>query len=170
LHSTQLSATVCHETFHADDTLMSDQTFTPRDADFESRIRDSFARQRMMHLLGAELAVVRPGVVEIALPFRAELTQQHGYLHAAAVAAIADSACGYAALSLMEPGREVLAVEFKVNFLAPAAGERFVAAGRVLRPGRTLTVCAADVYAEENGSRKRIAVMQGTMTASRRDS
>ena len=138
----------------------------PRDPDFEARVRDSFARQRMMRTLGAELLAVRPGEVEIALPFRDDLTQQHGYLHAAAVTAVADSACGYAALTLMEPGREVLSVEFKVNLLAPAAGERFVAVGRVLRPGRTLTVCAGEVHAERDGERALIAVIQATMIGS----
>ena len=140
-------------------------SFPPRDPDFEARVRASFARQPMMRTLGAELAAVRPGEVEIALPFRAELTQQHGYLHAAAVTAVADSACGYAALSLIAPGRDVLAVEFKVNLVAPAAGERFVAAARVLRPGRTLTVCAAEVHADRDGARVLVAVMQATMIA-----
>lgn len=119
----------------------------------------------MMHTLGARLAAVRPGEVEIALPFHNALTQQHGYLHAAAVTAIADSACGYAALSLMEPGREVLSVEFKINLVAPAKGEHFVAVGRVLRPGRTLTVCTAEVHAEQDGASTLIAVMQATMIA-----
>lgn len=145
---------------------MDIRTFEPRHADFETRVRDSFARQRMMRLLGADLTAVRPGQVEITLPFRSDLTQQHDYLHAAAVAAIADSACGYAALTLMEPGMEVLAVEFKINLLAPAVGERFVALGRVLRPGRTLTVCAADVQAVQGGRSKLIAAMQATMIAS----
>ena len=120
----------------------------------------------MMRTLGAGLLAVRPGEVEIAVPFRDDLTQQHGYLHAAAVTAVADSACGYAALTLMEPGREVLSVEFKVNLLAPAAGERFVAVGRVLRPGRTLTVCAGEVHAERGGERALIAVIQATMISS----
>ena len=120
----------------------------------------------MMRLLGAELAAVRAGQVEIILPFRDDLTQQHDYLHAAAVTAIADSACGYAALTLMEPGLEVLSVEFKINLLAPAAGSRFVAVGRVLRPGRTLSVCAAEVRAEVSGTGKLIAAMQATMIAS----
>lgn len=141
-------------------------TFEPRDPDFEARVHDSFARQRMMRTLGADLAAVRPGEVEIALPFQDDLTQQHGYLHAAAVTAVADSACGYAALSLMEPGREVLSVEFKVNLLAPAAGERFRAVGRVVRAGRTLSVCAAEVYAEQGGASKLIAMMQATMIVS----
>ena len=140
--------------------------FEPRDPDFETRRRDSFAQQQMMRTLGANLKVVCPGQVEIGLTFRDDLTQQHGYLHAAAVTAIADSACGYAALTLMEPGHEVLTVEFKVNLLAPAAGERFVAVGRVLRPGRRLTVCSAEVHAERGGASKLIAGMQATMIAS----
>lgn len=139
--------------------------FEPRDPDFEARVRDSFAHQSMMRLLAAELTTVRPGRVEIALPFRGDLTQQHGYLHAAAVTAIADSACGYAALTLMAPGLDVLSVEFKVNLLAPAAGKRFIAIGRVIRPGRTLTVCAADVHSEKNGRSKLVAAMQATMIA-----
>ena len=144
---------------------MNTCAFDPRDAGFEARVRDSFARQRMMRLLGADLTAVRPGQVEITLPFRGDLTQQHGYVHAAAVTAIADSACGYAALTLMGPQSEVLSVEFKVNLLAPGAGDRFVAVGRVLRPGRTLTVCSAEVHAEQDGGRKLIAVMQATMIA-----
>lgn len=144
---------------------MNSPTFELRDPDFEARVRSSFARQRMMHLLGAHLTAMRPGQVEITLPFRGDLTQQHDYLHAAAVTAIADSACGYAALTLMRPGLEVLSVEFKVNLLAPAAGERFIAVGTVIRPGRTLTVCAADVHAEQSGERKLVALMQATMIA-----
>jgi uncharacterized protein (TIGR00369 family) len=140
-------------------------TFEPRDSDFEARIRESFARQGMMRVLGAALVAVRPGEVEIALPFRADLTQQHGYLHAAAVTAFADSACGYAALTLMAPGREVLSVEFKVNLLAPAAGERFLALGRVVRAGRTLTVCTAEVQAEQGGVSTLVAMMQATLIA-----
>jgi uncharacterized protein (TIGR00369 family) len=142
---------------------MTPSAFDPVDPDFEARVRASFVRQRIMQAFGAELTEVRPGEVEIALPFRDDLTQQHGYLHAAAVTAVADTACGCAALTLMEPGREVLAVEFKVNFLAPAAGRRFLARGRVLRPGRTLTVCAAEVRAEQEGDRRLVAVMQATM-------
>lgn len=144
---------------------MTISPFEPRNADFEARVRGSFARQQMMRLLGAELTAVRPGQVEITLPFRNDLTQQNNYLHAAAVTAIADSACGYAALTLMEPGLEVLSVEFKINLLAPAAGKRFVAVGEVLRPGRTLSVCAANVHAEQSGGSKLIAAMQATMIA-----
>jgi len=137
----------------------------PPDPAFAARVRDSFAHQAMMRVLGAELVAVRAGDVEIALPFRSDLTQQHGYLHAAAVTAIADSACGYAALTLMRPGFEVLAVEFKVNLLAPAVGQRFLAHGRVLKSGRTLTVCTAEVRAHDADGDQLIAAMQGTMIA-----
>lgn len=116
-----------------------------------------------MTLISAVLARVDPGEVEIQLPFRPDLTQQHGYIHAGVITAIADSACGYAALSLAAVGFEVLSVEFKINLIRPAAGERFAAIGQVLRAGRTLTVTRADVYAESNGESKMIAAMQATM-------
>ena len=140
-------------------------SFLPHDADFATRIRASFGRQQMMRTLGAELRAVRPVEVEIWLPFQDALTQQHGYLHAAAVTAIVDSACGYAALTLMAPGLEVLTVEFKLNLMAPAAGDRFSARGRVLRPGRTLTVCAGEVWSETDGARAAVAAMQATLIA-----
>src|SRR5262245_51753127 len=142
---------------------MPARAFAAPDPGFEVRVRDSFAQQWMMRTLGAELVLVRAGEVEIALPFRSDLTQQHGYLHAAAITAIADSACGYAAFTLMRADSEVLSVEFKVNLLAPAAGRRFLAHARVLKPGRTLTVCAAEVTAQDGGGDKLIAAMQATM-------
>lgn len=151
-------------------------TSTPEDgraepvrSDIEERVRSSFAHQRMMQTLGASLTAVPSGEVEIELPFRDELTQQHGYLHAAAITAIVDSACGYAALTRMPPEMEVLSVEFKVNLLAPGVGDRFVAVGKVVRSGRTLTVCSGEGYAIRNGERKLICVMQATMIAARSD-
>ena len=144
---------------------MPARAFDPPDPGFEARVRGSFAQQAMMRTLGAELVAVRAGEVEIALPFRSDLTQQHGYVHAAAITAIADSACGYAAFTLMRADCEVLSVEFKVNLLAPAAGQRFVAHARVLRPGRTLTVCAAEVRAQHSGGDTLIAAIQATMIA-----
>src|SRR5215217_6221216 len=117
----------------------------PRDPDFERRVRSSFAQQAAMTTLGAVLQRVAPGEVDIGLAFRPELTQQHGFLHAGVVTAVVDSACGYAALSLMEPGVAVLTVEFKVQLLAPARGARFRAAGRVVRAGRTLTVVSGEL-------------------------
>jgi uncharacterized protein (TIGR00369 family) len=137
--------------------------FEPRDAEFEARVRASFARQRAMETLGARLVRVAPGEVEIELAFREDLTQQHGYLHAGVVAAVVDSACGYAALSLAEPGAEVLSVEFKLNLLAPSAGDSFSARARVLRAGRNITVCAGDVYARRAGAEKLVATMLATM-------
>lgn len=120
-----------------------------------------------MELIGAELAEIRPGFITIRLPFRADLTQQHGFLHAGVVTTIVDSACGYAAFSLMPAGASVLTVEYKVNLLSPAKGAWFLAEGRVVKPGRTLTVCEGKVYAMperdgENGS-KLIATMSATM-------
>lgn len=137
--------------------------FTPVDPAYERRVRDSFARQRIMATIGASLVSVAPGEVVIALPFRGDLTQQHGYLHAAVVTAIVDSACGYAASTLMPAEAAVLTVEYKVNFLAPAAGERFVARGRVTKPGRTVTVTTGDVVTEAAGGERSIATMLATM-------
>jgi uncharacterized protein (TIGR00369 family) len=138
-------------------------TFQPGDPAYESRVRASFARQSMMTVLGASLERVAPGEVDIRLPFRADLTQQHGFLHAGVTTTIADSACGYAALSLMPPGAAVLTVEFKVNLMAPAAGQVFVARGRVLKAGRTLTTCAGDVFALDGGEEKHVLAMLGTI-------
>jgi uncharacterized protein (TIGR00369 family) len=118
-----------------------------------------------MKTIGARLLRVAPGEVDIELPFRDDLCQQHGFLHGGVVTAVADSACGYAALSLMPPAAAVLTVEFKVNLLAPARGDRFVARGRVLRPGRTLTVCAAEVLAVADGRERPVAAMLTTMMA-----
>jgi uncharacterized protein (TIGR00369 family) len=137
-------------------------SLAPRDPDFEPRVRASFARQAFMATLGAQLASVAPGQVVIELPFRADLTQQHGFLHAGVVSAVVDSACGYAALSMMPPGAAVLSVEFKVNLLRPAAGIRFRATGKVIRAGRTLTVCGGEL--EVSGGPV-VAVMQATMMA-----
>ena len=138
---------------------------TPRDPDFERRVRDSFLRQKFMATLGATLDVVRAGEVHIGVTHREALVQQHGYLHAGVLASVADSACGYAALSLMEPGVGVLSIEFKINMLAPAAGARFVAIGRVVRSGRTITVCTGEVRGEDGTSP--VAMMQATMMAVR---
>jgi uncharacterized protein (TIGR00369 family) len=137
--------------------------FQPKDAAFESRVRESFARQTLMRTIGAELARVEPGRVEIALPYRPDLTQQHGYLHAGITSAIADSAGGYAGHSLFSAGSSVLTVEFKINLLAPAAGERFVALGEVMKPGRTLTICRLEVSAIQGELRTLIAIGQQTL-------
>jgi uncharacterized protein (TIGR00369 family) len=121
--------------------------FQPRNPDFEARVRESFARQGIMRLIGAELTRVEVGVATIELGHRPELTQQHGYFHAGMTATIADSAAGYAAYSLFPADSSVLTVEFKINLIAPADGERLVATGRVKKPGRTLTICEFEVIA-----------------------
>ena len=127
------------------------------------RVRRSFAKQRVMATIGARLESVEPGAVSIAMPPNESLNQQHGYLHAGIIATIADSACGYAALSLMPDDAAVLSIEFKTNMLAPADGERFIARGKVIKPGRTIMVCDATVHAVKNGAEKLVATMTGTM-------
>jgi uncharacterized protein (TIGR00369 family) len=151
---------------------------TPRDPDFEQRVRTSFERQAVMSTLGATLVRITPGEVALEFPFRQELTQQHGFLHAGIVTTVMDSACGYAALTLMERGAAVLSVEFKVNLLAPARGNRFRACGRVVRSGRSVTVVSGEFrVVEASGeapsettskpSGDLIAIMTGTMMAVR---
>jgi len=142
----------------------------PLNPSFIEVIKESFGRQSLMQLIGAELGVVEPGVVEINLAYRPDLLQQHGYLHAGIVTTIADSACGYAAFSLMPAGSQVLSVEFKVNLLRPARGVRFVARGEVIKAGRTLTVVRGDVFGlSDDGPRELIATMQATMMCMRRE-
>lgn len=136
----------------------------PPDPDYVMRVRTSFGRQQAMTLLGAQMTEVQPGMTEIVLPFREDLTQQHGFVHAGVITAIVDSACGYAALSLMPPDVGVLTVEFKVNLLNPAAGERFLARGQVVKPGRTIMVCTGEVIAQRaDSAQQTVALMQATM-------
>jgi uncharacterized protein (TIGR00369 family) len=130
---------------------------------FEQRVRADFAKQRFMATLGAELRSVQPGDVVIELIPRPELTQQNGYAHAGVIASIADSACGYAAYTLMPADSDVLSVEFKLNLLSPATGDRLIARARVVRAGRTITVCQADVYALRSTSERHVATMTATM-------
>ena len=138
--------------------------FVARDPDFAKRVRESFEAQAFMRLIGARLERVEPGAVDIALDFRQDLTQQHGFLHAAVVAGIADSACGYAAYTLMPAESDVLSVEFKTNLLRPAKGSRFLAEARVVKDGRTITVARADVQAWEGvGEPRLVATMLATM-------
>jgi uncharacterized protein (TIGR00369 family) len=141
------------------------------DSDHEERVRASFARQGLMRTIGATLGEISPGMVEILLVPSPAISQQHGFVHAGAVTAIADSAAGYAALSLMPEGRGVLSVEYKINLLAPAIGDRIVARGSVVRAGRTLTFAQANVFAETDGDERLIAVLTATMmTVEGRDS
>jgi uncharacterized protein (TIGR00369 family) len=128
-----------------------------------SLIRESFERQTIMATLGASLVSVEPGKAVIALPYAKHICQQHGYLHAGVVTTIVDSACGYAAFSLMPEGSAVLTVEFKVNLMSPAKGDRFLAIGRVVKPGRTLTVTQGEVIAVEEGRETVVAIITATM-------
>jgi uncharacterized protein (TIGR00369 family) len=137
--------------------------FVPQAPDFEERVRDSFSRQKLMTTIGARLTRVAPGEVEIEMPYREDLTQQNGFIHAGIVTSIVDSACGFAAYSLMPQEADVLSVEFKLNLLSPAKGELLRARGRVLKPGRRVTVCAGDLYVVSDGSEKLAATMLATM-------
>jgi len=145
-------------------------TFQPKDANFADRVRASFARQRVMQTLGVEITRLAPGEIELAMPFEAAFTQQHGFVHAGIMATVLDSACGYAAFSLMPANAAVLTVEFKANLLAPAKGERFAFRAHVVKPGRTLTVCDARAFALEDGAQtgtqeRLVATMNGTLMA-----
>ena len=135
----------------------------PADPRFEQLVRSSYSRQSAMRLIGATLARVALGEVEIVLPSSPELLQQHGYVHGGMIGAVLDTACGFASLSTMPPGVGVLTVEYKINFLAPANGERFRMIGRVRKAGRTLTFAEADAYALREGGERLIATMTATM-------
>ena len=134
-------------------------SFTPADAAFETRVRASFASQQALTTLAADMGSVAPGEVEIVLPFSTAITQQHGFVHGGMLATAMDSACGYAALTTMPPDAGILTIEFKVNLLAPAKGERFRFEGNVIKPGRTITVVDGTAYAISDGNTKRIATM-----------
>ncbi|MBY0454784.1 MAG: PaaI family thioesterase [Burkholderiaceae bacterium] len=144
---------------------MTAPTFEPRNNQYAQRVRESFALQGAMQTLGARLGLLAPGAVDIELDWAAALTQQHGFLHAGMVAAALDSACGYAAFTLMPAEAEVLTIEFKINLLAPARGERFRMEGRVLKPGRTITVCEGRAYALHADGEKLVATMGCTLMA-----
>jgi uncharacterized protein (TIGR00369 family) len=145
--------------------LLNSPAFEPRHPGFDTRTRESFARQAAMRTLGATLASVVPGRVTIELPWSEPLTQQHGFLHAGMVATALDSACGYAGFTLMPEEAAVLTIEFKINLLAPAQGERFRMVGTVIKPGRTVTVCEGHAYAIDGGREKLIATMGCTLMA-----
>lgn len=133
--------------------------FAPKNQDFARTVKDSFARQGLMHALGIELASVEPGMVELRVPFSERVAQQHGCFHGAVIGAAMDSAGGYAALSLLPPGSEVLSTEYKINFVAAAAGEELLAQGEVIRPGRTLTITQVRAFCSKSGVPTLAAVM-----------
>jgi uncharacterized protein (TIGR00369 family) len=134
-----------------------------QDRDADRRVRESFSRQSIMTTIGASVHSVRRGEVEIVLPFADHILQQHGFIHAGAVATIADSACGYAALSVMPADAAVLTTEFKINLLSPAKGERLRAVGRVVRAGKKLVITMGEVFADEGGVSKQVALITATM-------
>ena len=142
---------------------MTDQKFIPHDPNFAEKTRVSFAQQGFMKTLGAIITVIEPGRCEIQVPFRSDLSQQDGYFHGGVSGAIADSATGYAAYSLMPPETKVLSVEYKLNLVAPALGELLIARGQVIRAGRTLTVCRADVFVLKEGAEKICATSLATI-------
>jgi uncharacterized protein (TIGR00369 family) len=142
---------------------MSVATFIPVDAGYESRVRGSFARQGAMKLIGAQMQEVAPGYCAIGLVPRPEITQQHGYVHAGIVSTIVDAAGGYAGFTLFPVESSVLTVEFKINLLAPAEGDRLVAEGFVVKSGRTLVITRGEVHAERGGARTLVALMQQTL-------
>src|ERR1700742_2514771 len=139
--------------------------FNPKDARFEARVRASFARQTAMATLGIEIIGVNAGEVELRMPYAAGYAQQHGFIHAGILTTALDTACGYAAFSLMPDDAAVLTVEFKTNLVAPARGDFFLFRARVLKPGRTITICDAQAFAVEDGQERLVATMTGTLIA-----
>ena len=139
--------------------------FEPKNPDYRAVAIDMFEQQRAMKTLGISIARLEPGEVDLAMDYSAELTQQHGFIHAGIITAALDNACGVAAFTLMPPGAGILTVEFKTNLLAPARGERFAFRATVVKPGRTLTVCEARAYAAHDGKETLIATMTGTLMA-----
>lgn len=144
---------------------MAEPRFEPRDPDFAARVRASFERQAAMQTIGASLTSVTPGEAVIELPWAQALTQQHGFLHAGMVATALDSACGYAAFSLMPADAAVLTIEYKINLLAPARGQHFRMHGVVVKPGRTVTVVEGKAFAIDDGREKLVATMNATLMA-----
>jgi uncharacterized protein (TIGR00369 family) len=140
-------------------------SFKPKDPQFRSRVEASFNRQQVMKTLGVTIASLQPGEIELVMPYDAAYTQQHGFMHAGIIATVLDNACGYAAFSLMPNDAAILTVEFKTNLLTPGRGERFIFRGKVVKPGRTITVCEAQAFAVDGGEEKLIATMTGTLMA-----
>lgn len=139
--------------------------FNPKDPKFEARVRAGFLRQNAMATLGVQIVSLSAGEIELSMPFSADYAQQHGFVHAGVIATALDSACGYAAYSLMPEDAAVLTVEFKINLVAPAQGDRFLFRARVIKPGRTITVCDAQAYAVRGAQEKLVATMTGTLMA-----
>ena len=142
---------------------MNNPIYIPQDKNYQSRVKESFARQSFMELLGAKLIDIQPGYCEIHVPFKKDLTQQHGFFHAGVVGTLADNAAGYAAYTLMAADSSILTVEYKVNLMAPGDGELLIAKSNVLKYGRTLTVCRTDIFIRKSGLEKLCAAAQVTL-------
>ena len=140
-------------------------SFKPKDPQYRSRVEASFNQQQVMKTLGVKIESLQPGEIELMMPYGVAYTQQHGFMHAGIIATVLDSACGYAAFSLVPDDAAMLTVEFKTNLLAPGRGERFIFRGKVVKPGRTITVCEAQAFAVAGGEEKLIATMTGTLMA-----
>ena len=138
-------------------------TYTPKDIDYKTKVRDSFSRQKFMNLINAKLITVEPGYCEIHIPYDITITQQHSFFHAGIVGTVADNAAGYAAFSLMDKSSSILTVEFKLNLVAPADGELLVGKSHVLKYGKTLTICRSDIFVVKNGVEKLCAASQSTL-------
>ncbi|MCP4266818.1 MAG: PaaI family thioesterase [Candidatus Brocadiaceae bacterium] len=137
--------------------------FKPGDDNYETRVRDSFNRQEVMKTVGASILSIRPGEVELEFPYQKCFTQQHGFIHAGIVSTVLDSACGYAAFSLMSEDAAVLTIEFKINLLSPAKGSFFRAVGVVKKSGRNITVAQGELFSYRDDEKKLVATMTGTM-------
>lgn len=141
--------------------------FEPKDPNYQGKVRDSFSRQTFMDYIGAKLTKLEPGLCELQLPYNENLSQQHGYFHAGVIGALADTAGGYAAFSLMPADASVLTVEYKINLMAPGDGDRLIARATVLKPGRTLTVCKVEAFAAKNNTESMCAYVQMTVMTMR---
>jgi len=137
--------------------------FKPSNPEYKEKLIESFNRQGIMKTINASIIAVRPGEIELEFPYQSNLTQQHGFIHAGIVSTVLDTACGYAAFTLMPENAAVLSIEFKVNFLSPAKGERFRAVGKVRKPGRNITVTEGELFSHIEDEQKLVATMVGTM-------
>lgn len=142
---------------------MNLKQFIHPDKDYKTRVKASFTKQKFMDFIGAELSTLEPGYCEIQLPYSENLTQQHGFFHSGIVSTIDDNAAGYAAFTLMDGTSSILTVEYKINLMAPAKGSVLIGKGKVVKPGKTLTICQTEVFAEEDGQQKLCVVVQSTL-------
>lgn len=152
-----------NHSLHRGDESQIESQFKAGDDGYEAKVRENFNRQEIIKTVNASISAIRPGEVELEFPYQSSLTQHHGFVHAGIVSTVLDSACGYAAFSLMPKGAAVLTIEFKINLLSPAKGELFRAIGTVKKPGRNITVTEGELFSYVDGGQKLVATMVGTM-------